>query len=300
MSNVPHTFIPGETAKAVEVNENFNSLVGDINTLESSVSGVADEIEDLQLNKADKNGNSLELFNVAPGVTDNNAVNLKQLRDRTQTTLNYIDGLVISIDDSKLSITISEGQCYDSTREYLLYTEEPQSVTPTLSASTTYNVFICGRLVDESISAIGFQVLTTDVPTSGWDVYRIIGTITTGDNPITIDAKESYSGTGSSEINPMTIIGDSVITTTKNVVFDFSEDHSGYSIPNDGHAYIAWVRNKDTSNAGTVYIQGNSQTIALIQLRIGTNGILVIPIPPGEHRYIKCTRALDIRAWVRL
>lgn len=300
MVDIPHTFVPGEVASATEVNENFTALSNGIDYNLSSINEMSDNISNIELNKADKNGNKNELFNVADGVVDSNAVSMKQLRERTQTTLNYIDGLVITIDTNNTDLVISGGQCYDTDREYILSSGETVFTPTSLSVDTEYNVMICGKVVDDVVTEVGFEAHTDSSPSTEYDIYRIIGTFKTAPSSTQIDSVVTYSGSATAEVNTMTIIGDSVLTTTKNTNFNFANTGSTYNIPNDGHSYIAWVRNRDTSNAGTIQIRGNSDTIALMTIRIGANSIATIPIPATTNRYIYCNRALDIRAWVRV
>lgn len=300
MVDIPHTFVPGEVASATEVNENFTALSNGIDLNSSSISAIDNSIINIELNKADKNGNKNELFNVADGVVDSNAVSMKQLRERTQTTLNYIDGLVIKIDTNNTSLVISGGQCYDTNREYILSSGEDVLTPTSLSQDTEYNVMICGKVVDGTVTEVGFEAHTGTSPSTEYDIYRIIGTFKTAPSSTSIDSVVTYSGSATAEVNTMTILGDSVLTTTKNTNFNFANTGTADYIPNDGHSYIAWVRNKDTSNAGTIQIRGNSDTTALMTIRIGANSVMTIPIPATTNRYIYCNRALDIRAWVRV
>lgn len=300
MVDIPNTFIPGEVASATEVNENFNALKDGINQNSSYISNIENDVSNLQLNKADKNGNKNELFNVADGVVDSNAVSMKQLRERTQTTLNYIDGLVIKIDTNNTDLVISGGQCYDTNREYILSSGETVFTPTSLSVDTEYNVMICGTVVDDVVTEVGFEAHTGTSPSTEYDIYRIIGTFKTAPNSTQIDSVVTYSGSATAEVNTMTIIGDSILTTTKNTNFNFANTGSTYNIPNDGHSYIAWVRNRDTNNSGTIQIRGNSNTITLMNIKIGANSVTTIPIPATNNRYIYCNRSLDIRAWVRV
>lgn len=300
MVDVPHTFVPGEVASATEVNENFTALSNGVDYNLSSINAMNNNISNIELNKADKNGNKNELFNVADGVVDSNAVSMKQLRERTQTTLNYIDGLVIKIDTNNTSLVISGGQCYDTNREYILSSGEDVLTPTSLSQNTEYNVMICGKVVDDVVTEVGFEAHTGTSPSTEYDIYRIIGIFKTAPSSTSIDSVVTYSGSATAEVNTMTILGDSVLTTTKNTNFNFANTGTADYIPNDGHSYIAWVRNKDTSNAGTIQIRGNSDTITLMTIRIGANGVMAIPIPATTNRYIYCNRALDIRAWVRV
>ena len=81
MSNfiVPNTFVPGTKAKAQEVNENFTSIQNELNL------------------KAEKTGNSSQVFSVANATENSHAVNKSQLDNVINTTSENLNNLISSI-----------------------------------------------------------------------------------------------------------------------------------------------------------------------------------------------------------
>jgi len=81
MSNfiVPNTFVPGTKAKAQEVNENFTSIQNELNS------------------KAEKVGNSSQVFSVADAAENSHAVNKSQLDNAINTTSESLSNLISRI-----------------------------------------------------------------------------------------------------------------------------------------------------------------------------------------------------------
>ena len=81
----PFTFVAGTKARANEVNQNFDVLYSEVNSIDSTLTSIDVDIQSLQDDKASINGNASQRFQVAPGVNSYDAVNMSQLKSNTPT-----------------------------------------------------------------------------------------------------------------------------------------------------------------------------------------------------------------------
>lgn len=79
----PFTFVAGTKARANEVNQNFDVLYSEVNSIDSTLTSIDVNIQSLQDDKANINGNASQRFQVAPAVNSYDAVNLSQLKANT-------------------------------------------------------------------------------------------------------------------------------------------------------------------------------------------------------------------------
>ena len=79
----PFTFVAGTKARANEVNQNFDVLYSEINSIDSTLTSIDVDIQSLQDDKANINGSASQRFQVAPGVNSYDAVNMSQLKSNT-------------------------------------------------------------------------------------------------------------------------------------------------------------------------------------------------------------------------
>ena len=79
----PFTFVAGTKARANEVNQNFDVLYSEVNSIDSTLTSIDVDIQSLQDDKANINGNASQRFQVAPGVNSYDAVNISQLKANT-------------------------------------------------------------------------------------------------------------------------------------------------------------------------------------------------------------------------
>ena len=178
----PFTFVAGTKARANEVNADFDELYRQVNKNISNISQNALDIDNLDNNKANINGNSTEVFNVADASASTHAVNKQTLFKYIENTLDFINGLTISKDSGSPNDTIivSPGSCYDSTKTMVLELANSTSKQNTnQGASTTYYVHIIGNDVGTSTDIlISSSQLTPTLPT-GYTLFRNIGSYTT-------------------------------------------------------------------------------------------------------------------------
>ena len=144
---IPNIFKPKTKARAEEVNENFNVIATQLNSNISSINNNDERIDNLEINKADKNGSTAEYFKCKDAVSDNDAVNKRVLNNNILNTKQYINGLYITPDNSSLTnntIIVADGSCFDDTGEVQMKLfAGGTSVQNTIqSANTTYYVYI--------------------------------------------------------------------------------------------------------------------------------------------------------------
>lgn len=119
----PYKFKGGTSAKAQEVNANFNSVGQYFEGIENIQSNMLNSINNLEQDKADIHGSSQEQFNVAPAISNYNAVPLIQLNDFLYIIKGIIRGFTLSVYTTtrgNWGLTMAPGACFDSTENYLI------------------------------------------------------------------------------------------------------------------------------------------------------------------------------------
>lgn len=144
---IPNIFKPKTKARAEEVNENFSAIATQINSNISSINNNDERIDNVEINKANKNGSTAEYFKCRDAVSDNDAVNKRVLNNNILNTKQYINGLYITPDKSSLTdntIIVADGSCFDDTGEVQmkLLTGGTSVQNAIQSANTTYYVYI--------------------------------------------------------------------------------------------------------------------------------------------------------------
>lgn len=186
----PFTFTANTYAKASEVNADFDTLYTGVNACVNQINANIADINNLDSDKADINGNSTQRFSVADPTVNTDAVNKQSLMKYISNSLDYISGLVVSKDSSSPNDTIivSPGSCYDSTKNVMLSlqnntTKQNENQGP----SVTYYVYIIGNSTGSSVDIlISPNQVTPTLPT-GYSLYRQIGSYTTNnDNSIDV------------------------------------------------------------------------------------------------------------------
>lgn len=113
---IPYKFKGGTSAKAQEVNANFNQVKIFCDDIETSVASNSEDVVALQNGKASKNGSNQEKFAVAtPATTENyNAVNVQYINNNVMSILKYgVFGLKLTLSGNN-TIVVAPGACYDS------------------------------------------------------------------------------------------------------------------------------------------------------------------------------------------
>ena len=251
----PFTFTANTYAKASEVNADFDTVYAQVNTNISSIAQNATDIDNLENNKANINGDYSQRFAVADPTTNTDAVNKRSLMSAISNSVDYINGLSITKDGGSPedTIIVSSGSCYDSTKSAVLSLSDATSKqNDNQGASTTYYVYIIGDARATSIDILISSNSTTPTLPSGYTLYRGIGYYTTdsdghidniayyGINPLSNKSINSY-------INAMMPDFSVGISKTKNTNYIAEESgwllfYSGSFSINSGFLYIDGVK----------------------------------------------------------
>lgn len=249
----PFTFVAGTKARANEVNADFDELYSQVNKNISNISQNALDIDNLDSNKANINGNSTEVFNVADATANTHSVNKQTLFKYIGNTLDYIDGLTISKDSGSPNDTIivTPGSCYDSTKSVVLALANSTSKkNENQAANATYYVHIIGNATGSSTDIlISTSQLSPTLP-AGYTLFRYIGSYTTnGSGNINIITNISgssklsaTSGNGWVKLSNGLIIQwgrvyDMGNGTSRTVTLPTPFTNSGYSVGGSGNYY---------------------------------------------------------------
>jgi len=258
----PFTFVANTFAKASEVNADFDTVYSQVNTNISNIAQNATDIDNLENNKADLNGNAAQRFAVANPSGNSDAINKQYLMASISNVLDYISGLVITKDGPN-TILVSAGSCYDKDDTVILKLNNQISKTnSTQSANSTYYVYIT------SANASGVPtdiVISQSSTTPGTTKYRQIGYYTTdGDGNIAFIYSYGDDTTKAK--------ASSVITTT------YVNGSSWYRIYSDG-----WCEQGGIYDNGSA--AGNFKaTITFLKPFIDTNYTAqAITITTNEH-----------------
>lgn len=180
---LPYVFTGGTAAKAQEVNANFQQTKRFVEELETTQETLMDSVAGLETDKADVNGSSEQVFNVADPTSSSNAVNKSYLDNQLLPFRYIIVGLNLSKTSNQL-FTVGVGGCYDNNYINPIANNSNLSMDTSgvTSASSTYNIYILAETTSPTNTSL---VLTTgsNQPSVGTDdVYRKIGTLTTDSN----------------------------------------------------------------------------------------------------------------------
>lgn len=203
--DIPYNFVGGNTAKAKEVNENFNAVKQYVNNIEVNLAEAEQTIFNMRDTKANINGSPNQPFEVATGLKDNSAVNNKDLLAKIDPTLETIRGLKLTkVADT--TISLSEGSCYDIQLTHILLSKQTLNYTLTQDElqRQIVNLYIVGN------DTIGDTKLHSGLPT-GYPYYRYVGYAVVADNKITQVVTYNASATGG-------FIGDTMFTAVPGTV----------------------------------------------------------------------------------
>lgn len=181
----PFTFVANTYAKASEVNADFDTVYAQVNSNISSIAQNANDIDNLENNKANINGSTSQRFAVADAVSNGDAINKQTLFKQIGNVLDFISGFIITKDSGSPedTIIVSEGSAYDSTKTVVLSLSEALSKqNTTQAANTTYYVYIIGTATGAQTDILISPSQTAPGLPSGYTLYRQIGYYTTNDD----------------------------------------------------------------------------------------------------------------------
>lgn len=193
---LPYTFVGGTAAKAQEVNANLQQVKKYIEDLETTYANYGSLISNLQNNKANVNGSSSQVFNVATPTETYHAVPKYYMQNYYQW-LNYlIAGMHITVVDND-SFSIGLGGCGDSTGNYIIKNTSTWTTGNyvNLSANTTYSVWVWANTTGDEhpMNDVWLQGEHNTPSIISGKVMRRIGYITTDGNAhFTSARKEDY------------------------------------------------------------------------------------------------------------
>lgn len=286
--NIPFIFKAGTKAKANEVNSNFQSVVQFGNQVEAAAAQNELDIQVLQDDKAEKNGDINERFQVADAVTDRDAVNKQTLRELTSNSIETIRGLRLSKGGTQ-QIIATPGACYDSTLQYMITSNATLTLsTAGVGASTTQYVYICGATEASGLQPV--LVLSTSTTSAtlpaGYDYYRYLGSVV-------INAQGTIEAIGNvgDQYIPVTVgfIGPAISGALKNsVTYGSGENHWVY-------LYAGYVEKHN------VHITMTVDGLLVANLQSGwkhdATSSTLIPVKKGQTVVITMSRDNGVSYW---
>lgn len=177
--DIPYSFIPGTKAKANEVNSNFLAVKTFVDTNEANIATNQSDIQNLENNKADLNGNILNRFQVADPTGNYDAVNKQYFKANIANSLDYIGGFKLT-KQSNTSISASAGSCWDSTYEYMITSDSSLTKDQSnLGNNATYYVYVCAdKETTNNELVFSLSNSTPELP-AGFEYFRLLGKFTT-------------------------------------------------------------------------------------------------------------------------
>lgn len=189
---IPYVFTGGQSAKAQEVNANFQQVKRFVENLEDTQEDIQNTVEGLQSDKANINGSSQEQFDVADPTSSSNAVNKSYLDNQLLPFRYIIVGLNLSKTGNQL-FTVGVGGCYDNNYINPIANNSNLSmdISDVTSASSTYNIYILAETTSPTNTSLVLTTGSNQPSISVDDIYRKIGTLTTdSDNYVDTLTKE--------------------------------------------------------------------------------------------------------------
>lgn len=178
---IPYAFTGGLSAKAQEVNVNFDQIRKFGEDVIANFANNSIEIQKLQSGKANLNGNEGIVFNVAQAIEDHHAVPLYQLQNLILPMKYIIGGLTIEKGGNQ-SIIIRPGACYDSTYTYPMQLDTNISELLASYTNKTFDVYVMGNPVTNPNKITRASVVDegTMPQLQVGEVYRKIGSFSFG------------------------------------------------------------------------------------------------------------------------
>lgn len=217
---IPYTFVAGTKAQSAQVNEDFQAVATEVNSIGSNLADAETAITNLTNNKADINGNTSNRFAVADPVNSYDAVNKQYFNSLTQYLL---AGLVISkADDEYISCTA--GACYDTTGAKILrFASDVSKSEYPYNVNATYYVYIIGMPAGGTNTQLLISISSSSpaLP-SGYTLYRGLGNFTTDSSGKIKDVFPTAPLSGSDFYN------------TTHLVESYKNGSSGYLVYSNG------------------------------------------------------------------
>ena len=243
--DIPYTFIAGTKAKASEVNSNFQAVKVMTDQNEVNIAQAEVDINTLQTNKADLNGDIDNRFEVADPSGDYDAVNLQTLERLTANIKDYISGFILSKYDNT-TIAASPGSCWDSTGVYIFSSTSSMQVSQSnLGANANYYVYITGGPEADMQLVISSSDTTPELPV-GATLFRRLGRF-----------KTNASGQISNVFSESNTVTQEDLATLSTGGPNYAAQRAistGYRCTADG--YIAWQPVRSGIGHSQLYVNG--------------------------------------------
>lgn len=275
----PFTFVANTYAKASEVNANFDTVYSQVNSNISAIAQNATDIDNLENNKADINGNTAQRFAVADAVTNGDAINKQTLFKSIGNSIDYISGFTITKDNGSPedTIIVSAGSCYDSTKAIVLSLSLAITKQNLSQASNaTYYVYIIGNSTGSQTDILISESSTSPGLPTGYSLYRQIGSYTT-DSDAKINSISYYGMNADSDKSSNAIANACMPDYSAGINCPVGTD---FTCPTSG-----WVlMSQYCWNSGAHYIKINSLSFVFTQSDgnyLDLNAIM-IPVSAGD------------------
>lgn len=271
--DIPYSFIPGTKAKANEVNSNFLAVKTFVDTNEVNIATNQSDIQNLENNKADLNGNISNRFQVADPTGNYDAVNKQYFKANIANSLDYIGGFKLT-KQSDTSISASAGSCWDSTYEYMITSGSALTKDQSnLGNNATYYVYVCAdKETTNNELVFSLSNSTPELP-AGFEYFRRLGRFTTTSNgkinQVINDINDDINGTATA--NGWVNLGSTITIQWGYADVNLNNNYVDIDLPKPfktAHLCCVCSPNNSWSNGDWDRICVGCQPISLSQIRI--------------------------------
>lgn len=284
------TFIAGTKAKAQEVNNNFTVVKSFVDGLETDIAQNTIDIQNLQDDKADINGDATARFSVADAINDTDAINKRTLFKYTHNSQRFIEGLDIAKTGSNV-LSIQAGSAMDSTFTHIMILSTSVSLTNSTQASnSTYYLYLISKEDGTTQCIVSTDSVTPSLPT-GYLYFRQIGKYSTNaDNHMYVI--NGYNTAGIAKTQSAGKFPDLFNGVTRNMYPVLGDGASG-SYNRDDYKYKAetdlWLVINRPFGFGLKVSSNNSSYTSLMYSNNSNQGFYAtsgfVPIPAGTWYY---------------
>lgn len=193
---LPYKFVGGTSAKAQEVNANFQQIKSFVDNLETNQNSLEATVTNMDANKANRQGTSTLTFQVANPVNNFDAVNKQYLDNQLSIISTIIFGLE-PVRSGNKTFYLKPGGCYDSNYIYPMVSRT--NLNGNTSSITIYNrtyyIWVIASTTNSNITSIELTSSRDEAPnisvSDTTTIYRRVAYVTVnGSNIITDIGKE--------------------------------------------------------------------------------------------------------------
>lgn len=175
---LPYMFSGGFSAKAQEVNANFNKVKEFVDNLENNLEAVQVDVADMQTNKADIRGSNSYNFRVADPVSSFDAVNLQYLEQYVEPIKGYISGFYPHTSGDS-TFYLEPGICYDSNFIYPIKSTTNINGSALSLSTGHYYVWVVASTENSEVSSLAYTLISSGEtpPISEGVVFRRVASM---------------------------------------------------------------------------------------------------------------------------